>query len=485
MGFTQSLLSDKALYHPNNVPGVRINSRHREIDMSSSYRKLPGVDQILRHEKLQEMVHEYQWDHLVSLVRGVLEDARSEIRYGGEPPSTNHIIDLIAKNVHRLEQPSPTSVINATGVILHTNLGRSPLSHESLDAIIYASRSYSDLEFDLNEGKRGYRQATVETLICQLTGSESAFVVNNNAAAVLLGLAALASGREVVISRGEAVEIGGGFRIPTVLRQSGAILVEVGTTNRTYLSDYTSAINEHTAALLVVHPSNFRVTGFTYSPTLTELAELGKERNIPVLHDLGSGCLLDTSSFGLAHEHMPQESLKSGVPLAFFSGDKLLGGPQAGIAIGDRDLINKMKEHPLARAVRIDKMNLAALTTTLLHYMKGEALTKIPIWTMIAANTDQIKDRALRWQKIIGGQVITGHSTVGGGSLPGEMLPTWLLSLNPKTLGGPQNLSQALRDQIPPIVTRIEKDNVVLDPRTVLLEEEADLLRILGTIIKS
>jgi L-seryl-tRNA(Ser) seleniumtransferase len=304
--------------------------------------------------------------------------------------------------------------------------------------------------------------------------------VNNNASAVLLGLAALAEGKEVIVSRGEAVEIGGGFRIPDVLRQSGATLVEVGTTNRTYLRDYEAAITEDTAALMKVHASNFRISGFTHAPETKELVELGKGRDLPVLHDLGSACLVETIAFGLAHEPMPQESVQAGVGLVFFSGDKLLGGPQAGIIVGERELVERLSRHPLARAVRIDKLNLAALTATLLHYIRGEATEKIPVWRMIAASEDDMKATAQLWRRAIGskGKVAKATSTIGGGSLPGETLPTWVLALEGADIpGGAQELAAKLRKSEPPVIGRIEDERVLLDPRTVLPGEEASLIR--------
>jgi L-seryl-tRNA(Ser) seleniumtransferase len=317
-------------------------------------------------------------------------------------------------------------------------------------------------------------------LICQLTGAEAALVVNNNASALLLGLAAIAGGKEVIVSRGEAVEIGGGFRIPDVLRQSGATLVEVGTTNKTYVRDYEAAITENTGAILAVHASNFRVVGFTHAPDLRELVELGKRQSIPVLHDLGSGCLLDTAQFGLAHEPMPQESVDAGVSLAFFSGDKLLGGPQAGIIVGSDDLVSVVSKHPLARAVRIDKADMAALAATLLHYVRGEATSKIPVWSMVSATLDSLTDRAERWQAAIGGptSIASGQSTIGGGSLPGEVLPSMLLSVDAgKTSGGADALAAKLRRVSPPIVGRIESEQVLLDPRTILPRQEDELVQ--------
>lgn len=344
------------------------------------------------------------------------------------------------------------------------------MSDDAMEAMRTANEGYGDLEFDLETGRRGSRQGRVAELLCQLTGTESALVVNNNASAVLLGLAAVASGKEVIVSRGEAVEIGGGFRIPDVLRQSGAALVEVGTTNKTYVRDYEAAITEDTGAILSVHASNFRVMGFTHMPTLTELVELGARSGVRVLHDLGSGCLLETARFGLAHEPMPQESIGDGASLAFFSGDKLLGGPQAGIIVGKSELINVVSEHPLARAVRIDKGSLAALNATLLHYLKDEATTKIPIWEMISRSPEFLAQRAESWRLALDGptSVVPGESTVGGGSLPGETLPTSLLSIDAAEMpGGASALAANLRRGTPPIIGRIDAERVLLDPRTV------------------
>ncbi|MDP2952145.1 MAG: L-seryl-tRNA(Sec) selenium transferase, partial [Chloroflexota bacterium] len=295
---------------------------------------------------------------------------------------------------------------------------------------------------------------------------------------VLLGLIALARGKEVIVSRGQAVEIGGGFRIPDVMRQSGARLVEVGTTNRTRLADYAQAITPRTAALMRVHPSNFRVVGFTESVPLGEMAALARERDILLLDDLGSGCLLETERFGLAHEPTPQESLAAGADLAFFSGDKLLGGPQAGVVVGKRALVARLRAHPLARAVRIDKMSLAALVATLLHYLRGEALETVPVWMMIATPLSEIERRALAWAEAIPGRarVVAGETAVGGGSLPGATLPTMLLAIT--AAGGMRlaDLAARLRSGEPPVVARIERNRLLLDPRTVLPEEDKPLI---------
>jgi len=290
----------------------------------------------------------------------------------------------------------------------------------------------------------------------------------------------LAKGREVIVSRGEAVEIGGGFRIPDVLRESGARLVEVGTTNRTYIQDYETAITDATAAFLKVHASNFRVMGFTHSASLGELVELGRRRGVPVLHDVGSGCLIDTTQFGLEHEPMPQESMAAGVDLAFFSGDKLLGGPQAGIIVGKKSLVDLLKRHPLVRAVRMDKLDIAALSATLLHYLKGEALAKIPVWRMIAADIRTLENRARQWANKIGHEctVVKGLSTIGGGSLPGEAIPTWLAAIGEQGITGRlEGLAARLRQGDPAVVARIEDNRLLMDPRTVFPEEDERLIR--------
>ena len=455
--------------------------------MPNGLRGLPSVDRVLSQEPILQLVQTYSRSAVVGLIRQQLEESRRSIAGGGTPPTLPELVETVQQRATEAWQAWPKPVINATGVILHTNLGRAPLSHQALEAMASAGRGYTNLELDLEEGKRGSRQAYVNSLLCQLTGAEAAIVVNNNASAVLLGLAAIAYGKEVIVSRGEAVEIGGGFRIPDVLVQSGARLVEVGTTNRTYVTDYEAAITQDSAALLKVHASNFQVVGFTHTPATEELVALGQGHSLPVLHDLGSGCLLETTQFGLAHEPMPQESIADGCGLAFFSGDKLLGGPQAGIIVGRQELVDRLARHPLARAVRIDKLSLAALSATLLHYLKGEATSAIPTWRMIATPEDEIKRRATRWRRVFArprASLVRGESTIGGGSLPGETLPTWLLALATNASnGGAEGLAQRLRQADPAIVARIEGERVLLDPRTVLPEEERVLVRALRQAI--
>jgi len=348
-----------------------------------------------------------------------------------------------------------------------------------------ASKGYANLEFDLDTGLRGHRDVHISSLLCRLTGAEDALVVNNNASAVLLALTALCKKKEVIVSRGQAVEIGGGFRIPDVMRQSGAKLVEVGTTNCTYVADYEQAITTRTAALLRVHSSNFKVVGFAEEVAVGDLVRLGDKNVLPVFDDLGSGCLLDTTKFGLSPEPRVQDSISVGAALAMFSGDKLLGGPQAGIIVGKKQLVERLRKHPLARAVRMDKTRLAGLAVTLTHYLKGEAEQKVPVWQMISMPLDEIERRAREWAAPLGalGAVVGGESVVGGGSLPGSALPTKLVVVkgSPKAKGPSlaQGLAERLRANQPPVIARIEGNALLLDPRTVLLNEDQIVLRAL------
>lgn len=446
---------------------------------TGQFRNLPNVNSVLASEPVADLAANYQRDLLVDLVREELDTAREGIRRGADAPTAEMVAEAVCLLLAGLTRQEPRRVINATGVILHTNLGRAPLSVAATKAMQEAAAGYTNLELDLADGRRGSRQAHLQTLIQRLTGAEAALAVNNNASAVLLGLSALASGKEVVVSRAEAVEIGGGFRIPDVCRQSGGELVDIGTTNRTYLRDYEQAVTENTAAFLKVHASNFRVEGFTEAVEPGDLVELGERTGVAVLHDEGSGCLLPTERYGLAHEPTPQESIAAGVGLVFFSGDKLLGGPQAGIVAGKADLVNRLARNPLARAVRIDKLSMAALTATLLHYLRDEAEVEIPIWRMISAPPEEIKERATKWQSRLEtpAQVEPGRSAIGGGSLPGETLASWVLALDCQAAsGGPPGVMERLRRWDPPVVARVEEDRVLLDPRTVLPQEENDLL---------
>jgi len=448
--------------------------------MEIKFRHLPSVDRVLSDERLNQI--DYPHSLLVNLVRQHLEHERLSIVAGNPCSSFDKIVESLCAQVQALQSPSLRLVINATGVILHTNLGRAPLSKESAMAMDAVARGYSNLEFDLDRGTRGSRQVHIESLLCQLTGAEAALVVNNNASAVLLGLTTLAKRKEVIISRGQAVEIGGGFRIPDVMRQSGAKLIEVGTTNCTYIADYEQAISPRTAALMRVHSSNFRLMGFTSEVTLEDLVALGNQNNLPVLDDLGSGCFLDTTEFGLAPEPMVQQSVAISVGLTFFSGDKLVGGPQAGIIVGKRQFIDRLKRHALARAVRIDKIRLAGLVATLIHYLKDEVTTKIPVWRMISAPLEEIDQRAKQWARAFNdqAQVIAGETMIGGGSLPGGTLPTRLVAIGgKKDRNMAQIISRKLRSQERPVIGRISDDVLLLDPRSVLPEEDEIVLQAL------
>jgi L-seryl-tRNA(Ser) seleniumtransferase len=439
-----------------------------------SLRDLPSVDSLLRHPEIETRIKSTGRDLALQAARAVLDRLRAELGGADSVPPIEKIVSRILLFLDEATQCSLRDVINATGVILHTNLGRAPLSRSALDSVLRAGRGYCALEYDLQRGDRGGRAPQMERKLQLLTGAEAALVVNNNAAAVLLALAALAKGKEVLISRSQLVEIGGGFRIPDVLRQSGAKLVEVGTTNRTHRRDYEEAITPRTAMILRAHPSNFRIVGFTAEPGIAELAEIGVRGGIPVVDDIGSGALLDTARFGLGHEPMVQESLASGAALTLFSGDKLLGGPQAGILAGRADLVAKARNHPLARAVRADKLCLAALEATLVHYLRGEAEREVPVWRMIAAPVEELEQRARLWAQRIGrGEVVDSRSTVGGGSLPEETLPTRVLAL---AIDKPQAFLAGLRAGSPPVIARVTERRVLLDPRTVLEDEDEQLV---------
>ena len=450
---------------------------------SDTLRELPSVDRLLGSEALGTLAEDVGVESVTHAAREAIDAARGAI-LGGETDSAPDIETLtehVTAAIGDLLGPRPRRVINAAGVIIHTNLGRAPLSQAAIAAMTEVARGYSNLEYDLGAGERGSRHAHPELLLRFLTGAEAAIVVNNNASAVLLALAAIAGGREVIVSRGEAVEIGGRFRIPDVLRQSGAILVEVGTTNRTYAADYADAITDNTGALLRVHRSNFVIIGFTNTPDAAEIADIAHAHDAPLINDLGSGCLLDTAQFGLAPEPTVRDALeRERSDLALFSGDKLLGGPQAGIAVGRKDLIDKMKTHPLARAVRIDKLDLAALTATLQAYARGTALQEVPVWRMISADMAALDERALRWREEIGGdglRVVEAETAVGGGSLPGGTLLTRALAIEPERFNA-DAISERLRTSAShtAVIGRIEDDRFLLDPRTVLPEEDDELI---------
>lgn len=442
----------------------------------SPLRQLPSVDELLTH--VQDLIVQEGHQRVVGALRAALISAREAIHTGRELPSEDSILAATRQALLREDSMYSMTVINATGVIIHTNLGRAVLSQAAQAAMATVAANYSPLEFDLHSGHRGQRGKNVDHLLCQVTGAEDALVVNNCAAAVVLMLSAIAQNKAVVVSRGQLVEIGGGFRIPEIMEQSGARLVEVGTTNRTRVSDFAHALEDHSdiAAMLRVHQSNFRITGFSQAVGVEDLVELsrGLPKHIPVLDDLGSGAILDTRRYGLVHEPMPQESIEAGASVVTFSGDKLLGGPQAGILVGKREFIELCRSHPLARAFRTDKFTLAALGATALHYLRGEAEREVPIWRMISMTKEQVHRRAMlcidamqEWlhRRAITAELTDGESTIGGGSLPGETLPTSLISLQG---AAPDVLASALRSARVPIISRIQNDCVTLDLRTVL-----------------
>lgn len=444
---------------------------------------LPSIDHLLKTPGMAKLIETFGRPLSLDAARSVLEEIREDfIHADAAIPDEAEIVSRTKRQLDAWLSPSLAPVINATGVILHTNLGRAPLSRATRLAISAAAEGFTNLEFNLETGKRGKRSVHASRILAQLTGAEAGFVVNNNAGAVLLVLSALASGKKVVVTRSQLVEIGGGFRIPDVMRQSGAELVEIGTTNRVHLYDFERALeNKDIALVLVAHHSNFKLIGFHSEPELAEVVETAHRYGVPVVHDLGSGAILDTARYGLAHEPMVQESIQAGCDLVCFSGDKLLGGPQAGIIIGKKTLIKTIRVHPLARALRSDKLTLAGLTATLSHYLKDEAERELPIWQMIAKPLDEIQASAEHWRQFLGsGEVIGGYSTVGGGSLPTEEMPTYLLALAPKK---PDALMKALRENHPPVIARIDEDRVLLDPRTIFPDQEAALLRNLAAAL--
>ncbi len=449
------------------------------------FRSLPSVAALLQTPDGQQLTTQFSHALAVRALRSSLDQARLAMHTGDACPSSDTLLATARAWLERQQRPQLHAVVNATGVIIHTNLGRAPLSKEALQAVQNVSNSYSNLEYDLDAGARGSRHAHVTALLCELTGAEAALVTNNNAAAVLLGLSTLAVGREVIISRGQLVEIGGGFRVPDVMRQSGCQLIEVGTTNRTRISDYETALTERTSLLLRVHPSNFLIMGFTETTSIGALTALAQRHGLLVMDDLGSGCLLNCERYGLAHEPTPQESIAAGADIVCFSGDKLLGGPQAGIIVGKEQAISRLTRHPLIRALRIDKMTLAALEATLRHYQRDQAETHIPVWRMISARLEHITTRATHWSARLNAQGIIarvqrGESTIGGGSLPGETLPTTLLAIDAaRTSYSLDTLAQRLRQRSTPVIARILHNTLLLDPRTVFEEQDEEVVQAL------
>lgn len=449
--------------------------------MKNKLRDIPSVELLLKYADL--LIRNYGRPLTLNAMRITLDETRTRIQSDPQTilPSTNEILAQAESHLASWTQVNLRPVINATGVILHTNLGRAPVSIATLKAMNDAAANFTNLEFDLSNGKRGSRLTHAESLLQKLTGSESALIVNNNASAVLLVLSALANRKQVVIARSQMVEIGGGFRVPDVMKQSGAKLVEAGTTNKVKLSDYRSAINDKTALVMRAHRSNFKIVGFTEEPDFSDIIKEAHNAGVIVVDDLGSGALVDTSKYGLAHEPTVQESMAAEADIVCFSGDKLMGGPQAGIIVGKKALLDKIRKHPLARAVRADKVCLAGVAATLIHYLKDEAEKEIPVLQMMSLKADQIQKRAEVWRNAIGqGDVIKSDSTVGGGSLPEESIPTYVLALSIKS---PDSFLKKLRSANPPLVARTSNNQVLLDPRTVFEDQDQILISIIRNSI--
>jgi L-seryl-tRNA(Ser) seleniumtransferase len=449
--------------------------------MMTSLRELPSVEHLLQNAA--HLIEAYGRPLTLDALRTVLDEARARFQSDLETalPSTDRILAEAESHLSAWTTSTLRPVINATGVILHTNLGRAPLSKATIRAMSEAAADYSNLEYDLTKGRRGSRLIHAEAVLQKLLNVEAALVINNNASAVLLVLSALANKQRVVIARSQLVEIGGGFRVPDVMKQSGAKLVEVGTTNKVRLSDYREAFEERTAVVMRAHRSNFKIVGFTEEPEMSEIVEVAHMKHVLVVDDLGSGALVDTAKYGLAHEPTVQESLEAGVDILCFSGDKLLGGPQAGIIVGRKELIARIRKHPLARAVRADKTCLAGITATLTHYLKDEAEREIPILRMMSMRAEQVRVRAEAWREALGqGEVVRSESTVGGGSLPEESMPTFVLALNVKS---PDKFLRKMREADPPVIARTENDRVLLDPRTVFEKQDAVIISTLRSLL--
>ena len=463
-----------------------MKERDKKDSINKELRRLPSVERMLESSELQPDIDKFSRVLVTEAAQEVIRAIRDQLLQGDACPSRDEIIEKIKQYLAQEELVLLQPVINGTGVILHTNLGRAPLSQEVLASVVSSNQNYCNLEYDLSLGQRGIRAQGVEKLLCSLTRAESALVVNNNAGAVFLILTALAKGREVIISRGELIQIGGGFRIPEILEQSGAYLREVGTTNRTYLEDYESAINENTGLLLKVHQSNFRMRGFTHSVSISELTALGKRQGLPVVEDLGSGAFLPTEQFGLEHEPMVQEAVAEGIDVICFSGDKLLGGAQAGVILGKRQYLDKIRKHPLLRALRMDKMTTIALQVTLLHYLKKEAIEKVPVWQIINYPIQEIAFRAEKISKRLTdlgvvSSTCDGFSTIGGGSLPDQTLPTKLIAIEPPY--PVEDFIRRLRLTSPPLLGRIESDRFVIDPRTIMPSLDGTVIKIIQKVL--
>ncbi|MCY3957721.1 MAG: L-seryl-tRNA(Sec) selenium transferase [Chloroflexi bacterium] len=446
----------------------------REVsDAGRGFRAIPSVDVVA--QTIARLAPEVPARMAVRAAQAEIETVRAAVSRGDAAAAPDAIAEAGALRARLVLADAPGPVINATGVIIHTNLGRAPLSERALAAVRAAAGGYSDLEFDLTTGRRGSRSSHISDVVREVTGAGAALVLNNNAAAVFLALEAHARGREVLVARGESIEIGGGFRIPDILQASGARLRDVGTTNRTRVEDYARAVTDATAAIMRVHPSNFAQVGFTESPDARALAGLARECGLLLITDLGSGALLDTAAYGLAREPLIGEALEDGADLVTFSGDKLLGGPQAGVIVGSADVVERIARRPMARALRPDKMTIAGLRATLGHYLRGEAVEEVPVWQMIACGLDELRSRA---ERVMDGgtglRVVDSSAAVGGGSLPGQVLPSVAIEIADAEAGA-EDAARRLRRFARPVVGRIRADRLRLDMRTVLPRDEGPL----------
>ncbi len=448
---------------------------NRQPSSQSLLSSLPSVDEILKGRDGGQWLSLFPRTIVLQAIREILSGRRSEIIAGGAPDTTTESLSVdMRRAIERLLAFSLRPVINATGIVIHTNLGRSPLSRKVLENVAAVGSGYSNVEYDLSAGKRGKRHIHVSRLLQQITGAEDALIVNNNAAAVLICLSAMAQGKEVVVSRGELVEIGGSFRIPDVMTASGAVLHEIGTTNKTHLQDYVGAINDSTALLLKVHQSNYRMIGFTADVDIRDLVSLGQRHGLPVMFDLGSGCLVDLKPYGIQHEPSVQDMVKAGVDLVTFSGDKLLGGPQGGIIVGRKQYIEQIRKNPLARAVRIDKLTLAAFESIFMEYLDPDgAKQNIPALSMLLQSPREIRARARRLASAVKrlcpgvtADVVEDVSLAGGGSLPGVEFPTFAVAVKPSSLSV-NELEARLRTGSPPVIARIRENALLLDSRSL------------------
>jgi len=452
-------------------------------------RELPSVDEVIKSEHAKRWLLSYPRRFIVRAIREVIDIHRRLILEGEHPDiSIDALAPEIELNIERLSALSLIPVINATGIVIHTNLGRSVLSSKAIENFFLIASNYSNLEYDIEEGRRGKRYTHLKRILTEITGAEDAIAVNNNAGAVLLCLSTLAKGKEVIVSRGELVEIGGSFRVPEVMSQSGAILVEVGTTNKSRLRDYENAITERTAMILKVHRSNYKISGFTEEASISELSELAKKSGIPFMYDLGSGCLIDLSPFGITQEPEVSKVIKD-TDIVTFSGDKLLGGPQAGIILGKSHLIERLTKNPLLRALRIDKLTLSALEATLFEYIEPEkAIHSIPTLRMLLEPAESIRNRAKKISALIKRHIkdvdielLEEDSLAGGGSLPEVYLRTYVVSLKSKRLSA-NEIEERLRNGSPPVIARIKEDRVIFDARTIM---DKDIKRLVGCISAS